>query len=68
MAKSCQITASKADGTQQTLLSGQVPQVVSGTSIKRIALAIVSILKNDSQPIRSLHQNLDDWNYFQYKA
>lgn len=42
------------------LLVRQIRQLISGATAEGVALAVVSILKNDAETIGSLHQDLDD--------
>lgn len=45
-----------------TLFCGQEPQLVRCAAVVRVALAIVSVFQNDSEPTELLHQDLYDYN------
>lgn len=47
-------------GIEPTLIGGQEAKLVSRRRIERVALAIIAVLENDTEPIRGLHQDLDD--------
>jgi hypothetical protein len=44
----------------QTLFRGHICQFIRGTCVEREAPPIIAILENNSQPIGSLHQYLND--------
>ena len=46
----------------QTLFRCQIPKVIGCTYVEWVACTVPSILKNNSQAIRGLHKNLNDYS------
>jgi hypothetical protein len=45
-----------------TLFRSQKPQLIRSAGVVRVAFAIVSVLKNYTDAVELLHQDLDDYN------
>jgi len=45
---------------RDSLFRGKISQFIGSTAVVWVALAVVSVLKDHSEAIRSLHENLDD--------